>query len=172
MRNLSNTRYQYYVEGECERKLVKTLIGQGLIIPGQVDVLNPVQDRIKLAHLRKLPPKSKVILIFDTDTSNVDILRDNLQFLSAHLNQKNIITIPQVHNLEEELILCTDIRRIRDLINCRHDSDFKTAFIEEKRLFDKLQAHSFSFDGLWSSQPDPIFRNIGIQNQSSLIKRI
>lgn len=172
MRSLSNTRYQYYVEGECERKLVKVLIGQGLIIPGQADVLNPVQDHIKLTHLRKLPPRSKIILIFDTDTSNVDILRENLQFLSAHLNPKNIITIPQVHNLEEEMFQCTDIRRIRDLINCRHDSDFKTAFIEEKRLFDKLQAHSFSFDRLWSSPPDPVFGNIGIRNQSSLIKLI
>lgn len=172
MRRLSNARYQYYVEGECERKLVKTLIGQDLVIPGQTDVLNPVQEHIKMTHLRKLPPKATIVLIFDTDTGNVDILKDNLLFLSSHFHSRNIVTIPQVHNLEEELIQCTNIRRIRELINCQHDSDFKTAFIEEKRLFDKLQDHSFRFDVLWSSQPDPIFRNIGIQNQSKLIKLI
>ena len=36
----TNTRTQYFVEGECEKKLIRTLIEQKLILPGQTDVLN------------------------------------------------------------------------------------------------------------------------------------
>ena len=168
--SLTNNRIQYYVEGECEKKLVKMLIRQKLIMPGQADVLNPVQEHIRITHLRKLPARTIIVLIFDTDTDNPDILRDNLQFLSGKTNAKRIITIPQVPNLEKELIHCTDIRRIRDLVNCGHDSDFKTAFIEEKRLYEKLQAHHFDLSKLWSSTPNEVFQKIGIRNQGEQIK--
>ena len=168
-------RFQYYVEGKCEKKLVRTLIDQRLIIAGQTYVLNPVQDSIKPTHLRVLPPKTNNILIFDTDAfdtgiSEVDILKKNIACLKSCKNIRNIIIIPQVRNLEEELLRCTNIRHIRNLVNCPHDSDFKTAFIEEKRLFDKLQSHNFDFRKLWSSEPTQSLQSIGIQNQSNLIK--
>lgn len=166
----SNNRIQYYVEGECERKLVKTLIGQQLIRPGQTDVLNPIQERIKSTHLRKLPANTTVVLIFDTDTGNTDILKENIQTLKEHSNIKEIILIPQVTNLEEELIRCTDIRKIRELIGCRSDKDFKAHFIEEKRVYEKLQAHHFDMEKLWTSTPGQAFQKAGIQNQSEAIR--
>ena len=169
---LSNTRIQYYVEGECEQKLVKTLASHTLILPGQTDVLNPVQDHIKSTHLRKLPAKTTVVLIFDTDKNNLDILRTNIQFLKKHPNIKKIITVPQVTNLEKELIRCTDIHQIRQLLNCKTNSEFKTAFIEEKRLYEKLQSHHFDFEKLWSGKPNETFLKAEIQNESKLIKLI
>lgn len=75
-------------------KTREKLIRQKLIIPGQADVLNPVQEHIRITHLRKLPARTIIVLIFDTDTDNPDILRDNLQFLSGKTNAKRIITIP------------------------------------------------------------------------------
>lgn len=165
----SNIRTQYYVEGETERKLIKTLIEHNHIIPGQTDVLNPIQEQIKSSHLRKLPSKARIILVFDTDIEETAILAENLHFLSTQ-HSKMLITIPQVTNLEEEMIRCTNIRRIRDLLNCAHDSDFKTAFIEEKRLYDKLQSHLFDINRLWTSEPGLPFQRMGIKNQSSLIK--
>ncbi|MBQ3278196.1 MAG: hypothetical protein IJG94_03445 [Clostridia bacterium] len=167
---IRNGRIQYYVEGGCEKKLVKILIESRLILPGQADVLNPIQDRIKPAHLRMFPMKASIILIFDTDQTNTDILQQNIRFLKAASNVKTVITIPQVQNLEQELIKCTDIRHIRELVNCAHDSDFKTAFIEEKRLFDKLQLHHFDFKKLWSEEPNSFYGKLGIHNQSQSIK--
>ena len=167
---LSNTRIQYYVEGECEQKLVKTLVAHNFILPGQTDVLNPVQDHFKSTHLRKLPSKTTVVLIFDTDKNTMDILRTNIQFLKKHPNIKKIITIPQVTNLEEELIRCTDVHQIRQLINCKTNSEFKNAFIEEKRLYEKLQLHHFNFLKLWSEKPSETFQKAGIQNDSKLIR--
>lgn len=169
---LSNTRIQYYVEGECEEKLVKTLVAHNLILPGQTDVLNPVQDHIKPTHLRKLPAKTTVVLIFDTDKSYLDILKTNIQFLKKHPNIKQIITIPQVTNLEKELIRCTNVHQIRRLLNCKTNSEFKTAFIEEKHLYEKLQLHRFDFEKLWSEKPSEAFLKAEIRNESKLIKLI
>ena len=169
---LSNTRIQYYVEGECEQKLVKTLVAHNLILPGQTDVLNPVQDHIKPTHLRKLPAKTNVVLIFDTDKNNTDILKANIQFLNKHPNIKKIITVPQVTNLEKELARCTNVHQIRQLLNCKTNSEFKNAFIEEKRLYEKLIAHCFDFAKLWSSDPDEPFKSLGIQNQANQIKLV
>ena len=132
---LSNTRIQYYVEGECELKLVKTLVAQNLILPGQTDVLNPIQEQIKSTHLRKLPAKTTVVLIFDTDKNDMNILKANIQFLKKHPNIKKIVTIPQVTNLEKELSRCTDVHQIRQLLNCKTNSEFKK---EIESLYFKL----------------------------------
>jgi len=167
---LSNKFYQYYVEGQCEKKLIRTLIDQQLIVPGKADVLNPVQEYIRSAHLRPLKNKTNIILIFDTDKPGNEIMKTNLDFLKSRPNIQRVITVPQVRNLEEELIRCTDIRHIRDLLNCKHDSDFKTAFIEEKRLFDKLISHKFDLERLWSFPPDDSFLALHIQNQGNEIK--
>lgn len=167
---LSNTRIQYYVEGECEQKLVKTLAAHNLILSGQTEVLNPVQNQIKSTHLRKLPARTTVVLIFDTDKNDINILKANIQFLKKHPNIRQIITIPQVTNLEEELSRCTDVHQIRQLLNCKTNSEFKTAFIEEKRLYEKLQSHHFDFKKLWSEKTSDALQKAGIQNESKLIK--
>ncbi len=166
----ATNRYQYYVEGKCEKKLVRTLIDQRLIVPGKAEILNPIQETIRPTHLRPLPKKTNIILIFDTDTSDVETLRKNLEFLKSQPNIQNVITIPQVRNLEDELIKCTHIRHIRDLLNCSHDSDFKAAFIEEKRLFEKLLSHEFDIEKLWSSSPIEPYLSLNIQNQGKRIK--
>ena len=100
----------------------------------------------------------------------MDILRPNIQFLKKHPNIKKIITIPQVTNLEEELSRCTNVHQIRQLINCKTNSEFKNAFIEEKRLYEKLQLHHFNFLKLWSEKPSEAFQKAGIQNDSKLIR--
>ncbi len=152
-----------------QQTLIRTLIEQKLIVPGQTDVLNPMQALIKPTHLRMLPPKARIILVFDTDIAELRILEQNIRNLHA-LHGKEIITVPQVMNLEDEMIRCTDIRHIRNLLNCVHDSEFKTVFIEEHKLFDKLIAHHFDFKKLWSLEPGKAFQKIGILNQSTMIK--
>ncbi len=169
MSNISG-KYQYYVEGECEKKLVKTLAEQRLIISGKTDVFNPVQNLLKSTHLRTLSPHTTIILIFDTDKPDTTILKQNLIFLESQSNIRKVITIPQYFNLEQELINCTDIRHAKDLLNCKHESEFKNAFIEEKHLFEKLQTHKFTFSKLWNHEPSQPFQLIKCQNNSHFIK--
>ena len=165
----SNSRIQYYVEGNCEKKLVRTLIDHQLITPGKTDVLNPIQEVLKQTHLRTIAPKTNVILIFDTDVPKAGILKQNLAFLNSQSNISKVIMIPQCKNLEDELIRCTNIKHIRDLLNCAHNSDFKSAFIEEKRLYEKLLLHHFDPGKLWSSTPQKPFSDF-IQNGGHMIK--
>ena len=165
----SSSRFQFYVEGDCEKKFIRTLIDHQLINPGKTDVLNPIQEILKPTHLRTLAPKTNVILIFDTDVPKAGILKQNLAFLNSQSNISKVITIPQCGNLEDELIRSTDIKHIRDLLNCAHNSDFKSAFIEEKRLYEKLLLHHFDPGKLWSSTPKKPFSDF-IQNDAHLIK--
>ena len=71
---------QYYVEGEDEEKLVNVLKTQlGLIRPGKVQKLNVVEQEITNIRLRTLKQGTMVVLVFDTDTGNVDILKKNIK---------------------------------------------------------------------------------------------
>ena len=165
----TNIRFQYYVEGDCEKKLVRILMEHQMIRLGKTDVLNPTQKSIRSAHLRSLAPKTKVVLIFDTDVPKTEILKQNLDFLNSQSNISEVITIPQCRNLEDELIRCTDIRHIRELLRYTHN--FKSSFIGEKRLYEKLLLHRFDLEELWSSTPEKPFADF-IQNGSHLIKTL
>ena len=72
-------RYHYYVEGNCEKKLIDEFKKQQLpIISGKIDVFNAVQEEFTNTRLRLLPENTVVILVFDTDTGIVEILNRNL----------------------------------------------------------------------------------------------
>ena len=98
--------YQYYVEGECEKRLVdelKTYEGMH-VIPGKVDVFNITQEKITDLRLRSLRNNTTVILIFDTDLPCSEILISNVDKLKTYPTIKAVWCVPQVHNLEDELI--------------------------------------------------------------------
>ena len=130
-----NIRYRYYVEGECEKKLVDTLKANQMIISGKSEVFNPVQDYFNYMHIRTLPQNSIIILIFDTDKKETSALVRNLEFLRGHSFIKEVLCIPQILNLEDEILRSTNIKHIRDFFNCKRDSEFKQKFLEEKQLF-------------------------------------
>ena len=67
---------QYYVEGDDEKKLVDVLkTDLRLIKPGKVQKLNVVEQEITDIRLRTLKQGTMVVLVFDTDTGNVEILK-------------------------------------------------------------------------------------------------
>ena len=79
----------YYVEGEDDKKIVNTLKSELLAIKsGQVQVLNVVEHQITNARLMTLRKGTMVVLVFDTDTGNVDILNENIK----KLNQCDSVT--------------------------------------------------------------------------------
>ena len=79
---MKNSIVQYFVEGEDDKKMIDTLKTQmGLIKPGKVQVLNVVTEDITDLRLRALSPGTTVVLVFDVDTGNVDILGRNIKKL-------------------------------------------------------------------------------------------
>ena len=160
---------QYYVEGEDDKKVIDTLKTEmGLIKPGKVQVLNVVTEEINDLRLRALSPGTTVVLVFDVDAGSVDILNRNVTKLNSCSVVANVVTIPQVAKLEEEILRSCDIGRIEDLLNSKSRRDFKSDLLRVTNLAAKLKEHHFNFDQFWTAAPTPPYQSI--PNQSSQIK--
>lgn len=166
---MKTTYIQYYVEGDDEKKLLDVLkTDLRMIRPGKVQKLNVIEQELTSLHLRALKPGTMAVLVFDTDTGNLNILRKNLKTLSECKAVSEIVLIPQVANLEEELVYCCNIKRAEELLNSKSKSDFKSDLIHVSNLGKKLQEHQFDIQRLWSRQPSQPYQ--GIENQANRIK--
>ena len=160
---------QYYVEGEDDKKVIDTLKTEmGLIKPGKVQVLNVVTEKITDLRLRALSPGTTIVLVFDVDAGSVDILNKNIAKLKSCSAVANVITIPQVANLEEEILRSCDVGRIEDLLNSKSRRDFKSDLLHVTNLAAKLKVHHFNFDLFWTTAPTQPYQFI--PNQSSHVK--
>ena len=161
--------YQYCVEGADEEKLINVLKSQMcLIYLGKVEKINVVQEELTRLRLMQLRKDTIVVLVFDTDTGNVDILRKNIQILNQCCQVKKVICIPQVENLEDELLRSCDIRQIRELTGSKSNKDYKHALVIEKNLAVKLESKNFDISKFWIKNPSNLFS--GILNESQEIK--
>ena len=162
---------QYYVEGHDDKKIVDTLkTKMGLVKTGKVDVLNVVTEKITDLRLRTLSPGTMVVLVFDTDAGSRDILSKNISKLKNCKAVTEIITIPQVPNLEMELIRSCDIRQIKDLLNSRTNDDFKSDVLRVTNLDAKLREHKFNIDCFWSSIPTQPYQDIPNEAEKVILK--
>lgn len=162
--------YHYYVEGQDEEKLVNVLKSDMRNIEaGRVQVLNAVTERITALRLRTLKKGTIVILVFDTDTKSIDILKENIETLLKCNNVKCVYCIPQVSNLEEELVYSCNIREIGELLGTQSVKEFKRQLILEKNLQRKLEAAGFDFGKFWSREPKGVFSEI--HNDADKIKK-
>ncbi len=165
-----NEIYQFYVEGEDEKKLIETLKkDMNSIVSGKVEVLNVIQKEIKTPRIRSLKTGTKVVLIYDTDIAKTDILDKNIKLLKSSKHIKRIICIPQVLNLEDELVRATNIRQVMEFLGSRTLTDYKRDLIKCSNLDKKLQEKDFDIAKLWSMVPPASFTKYG--NDSDLIKK-
>lgn len=148
---------QYYVEGEDDKEIVDALkTDLRCIKPGKSQVLNVVTEKISPMHLRTLAPGTMVVLVFDTDAGNIDILKENIRTLQKCNSVSEIVTIPQVPKLEIELVRCCNINKIEELLNSRSAKDFKRDIIRITNLGAKLKEHKFNINLFWNSTaPNP-----------------
>ncbi|MGL5056558.1 MAG: hypothetical protein ACRC6A_04195 [Fusobacteriaceae bacterium] len=166
---MSNKIYYYIVEGEIEKKVIDE-IKYEYIQSGKVLVKNPIQNKIPDTILRTLKINTTVILVFDTDvTTNLNILDYNISKLSKQKNIKEVILIPQVNHMEEEIVYSTNINQIKDLLGNRSNSDFKVKVLECNNLLLKLEQKKFDINKFWSKNAVNIFEKYA--NQSSKIKK-
>lgn len=120
-----NSIYHYYVEGEDEKSVLNTLKRDlGCIESGKIDKFNVVQNKFTIARIRPLKPGTTVILVYDTDVeTNMEILRYNVTFLKKQSGIKAVLCIPQVKNLEDELVRACEIRNVEELTKSGTKSD-------------------------------------------------
>ena len=135
---------QYYVEGETEERLIHVLKADlKVILPGKVQKLNVVECELTNARLMTLRPGTMIVLVFDTDTGYIDVLNKNLAKLKKCSSVSEIVTIPQIPNLEEELVRSCCIKKAAELTGSKSGKDFKSDFIQTKNLTGKLLEHHF-----------------------------
>ena len=102
----------YIVEGETEKKLITT-IKNSYIYSGKIYVRNLVQNDVTNTLSRLIKPNSIIIIVFDTDVNDeesINKLGKNIRGLSKHKSVKKVILVPQISNLEEELVYSTNMK--------------------------------------------------------------
>lgn len=162
--------YQYFVEGEDERKIINTLKSDmGLIKPGKVQVFNCVKEKLTALRLMTLKDGTAVVLVFDSDAGNRLLLEENMKLLQNQSNISEVICVIQVKNLEDELIRACDIKQIKDLLGVESNSAYKRALLKEKNLSKKLLGHNFAITKFWCRQDEERYK--GIVNAAGEIKK-
>ncbi|MBQ7863259.1 MAG: hypothetical protein IJ353_02205 [Lachnospiraceae bacterium] len=162
--------YHYYVEGEDEKKLLEVLKREfGCIESGKVDKFNAVQNKFSVARIRALKPDTIVVLIYDTDVEDgLDILQYNVDFLNQQKGIKQVVCIPQVENLEEELLRACNIKSITELTKSDSKTNYKRDLINCNNLAARLTACGFNMAKLWNRTPTNKFKRFG--NEAKKIK--
>ena len=159
----------YYVEGDDEKKLLDVLkTDLRLIKPGKIQKLNVTTQEITAARLRTLSRDTMGVLVFDTDAGNVEILMSNIRTLESCKAVSDVVIIPQVPNLEGELVRSCDIRNIKELLNSKTNGEFKSDIMSVSNLAKKLQDHKFDIQVFWSGIPTGAYQNI--DNQAVKVK--
>lgn len=145
--------YRYYVEGESEKKLLETLKKMNLIKAGRVEIFDIVQQSITNRKLMTISPKTIIVLVFDTDTDSTTILEKNMSILKKNKNRiKDIICIPQVSCLEDEIKKSCSLTNVKDLLGSKSNKDFKRDLIHCQALDQCLIKHNFKIELLWTSK--------------------
>lgn len=160
--------YQYYVEGEDEKKFLNVLKAMGCIESGRVDKFNAVQNEFTFARIRPLKQNTIVVLVYDTDIDKIDVFRRNIAFLKKQSAIKDVILIPQVRNLEDELVRACKIKKVEELTHSCSTKDYKKDLIHCASLASRLRKCNFDVLKLWSCTPQNRFSAWG--NDAEKIK--
>lgn len=162
--------YRYFVEGECEKVLIGALKRLNYIQSGTVEVFNVVQRRVPQRKLLGIKPNTTIVMVFDTDIPNLDILKENIElFRNCTSRVRKVLLIPQVQNLEDELIRACALTNIKELLNSRSQRDFKHDFLTCSNL-EQILNRSLDLHVFWSSSPKGPFSLIS--NDAHEIKKI
>ena len=163
----------YYCEGEDDQKLIDALKSSpSKIQPGKSKKLNVVQNLIPKSILLGIKPDTNVVLIFDTDvTTNLDVVKKNIENIKKYCRGVKIINLLQVKNLEDELVRCTDVKSVLKLTKSKSLSNFKADFrkMKNEQCRNMLDRHKINVDRLWTTKAPGEFEFA--ERNSSAIKR-
>jgi len=166
-----NNKCIYYVEGPCEQQLIEALkeVPQKLI-PGKIKVFNVVQNLIPKSQMLSIQTGTTVVLVFDTDVPQTVNLQKNLELLARYCGKLKIVFLPQVLNLEEELVRCTDVKIVTELTKSGSVKNFKTDFCKMKTrdCRSMLDRHKLDYARLWMKKTPEAFSFV--ENNSFQIK--
>ena len=163
--------YHYFVEGDTERKFVEVIKESKYVYSGRIEKRNLLQKKISDNILKNIQKNTIIVIVFDTDVldiNNINILDKNIEVLESNTRVERVICIPQIKNLEDELIYSTNITKIIDLLESKSKKDFKNDFNNCNNLIKKLEEKEFKISKLWSREAKNIYKKY--ENKSKEIK--
>ena len=142
--------YHYYVEGECEEKLINTykVPPFSSFKPGKVEVFNFIQKRISNQRLLSLNKNTIVILVYDIDVETTEVLEENIKKLNDF--DFKVFHVQSIRNFEDEIVYSTDLKNINDMFNTESVDEFKNYFIHQYKLANRLKKENFEIKKIWS----------------------
>lgn len=155
-----NNKCIYYVEGPCEQQLIAALKeSPSKLIPGKVRVYNVVQNLIPKSQMLSIQSGTTVVLAFDTDVEQTANLKKNLELLNRYCGKLHIVFLPQVLNLEDELVRSTDVKSVIELTKSKGIRNFKTDFckLKTKECRTMLERHGLKMEQIWSTKVPEVF---------------
>ena len=147
--------FRYFVEGECEKKLLKSFmyLEDDSFVEGKVEILNFVNSKITKPFARSIKKDTIVVIVIDTDvndTSNLDFNIEMLKSVSL-VKETNIVVVQSVKNFEDEIVFsCNKISEINQLFSTKGKPEFKKKFINHNDIVSKLKKVGFSIEKIWS----------------------
>ena len=150
MRKTYSNPVHYYVEGECEEKLINALkTGKDSFrIPCKVEVFNVIRDRLSIRRLASLTKRTIIVFVYDTDIPNTDILNENINLLEKS-GFTTIHHIQSIRCFEDEIVRSTSLENINDCFSTENVEEFKAQFIAHKDIVNKLKKIDFDDQKLW-----------------------
>lgn len=91
-------------------------------------------------------------------------------FLKRQKGIKEVICIPQVRNLEDELVRACNIKNIVDLTKSLTKADYKRDLINCSNLSDRLKKCKFDITKIWAEIPKNNFKKYGNDSEKIKIK--
>ena len=163
-------RVIYFVEGECEAKLINALKEAPAVIrPGKIKIINVIQNVLSSSQLVQIQAGTTVVLAFDTDVPKTDCLQENIRQLRKKCTKVELVFLAQVRNFEEELVRCTDVERASELTHSRSNKDFKRDFCATTNTRYLLDRHNLVLSKLWTTHPPEEFSFV--TSNSDIIKQ-
>lgn len=107
------------------------------------------------------------VFVFDTDVPITEKLKQNIARVEKYCKQSKLIFLPQVRNLEDELVRCTDVAKVTDLTRSKSISNFKTDFCKMSNRRVALTKHQLNVLRLWTTNPPEPFTFIP-QNSNAI----
>lgn len=148
---MNNRPIHYYVEGECEAKLINALktVKDNFIRPGKVEVFNVIRDRISKFRIATLKRNTIIVLVYDVDVRRVNILDENIRLLKS-AGFSYIHHIQSLDCFEDEILYSSSLNDINDCFKTERVDGFKARSIEHKDILTKLKSIGFNPKKMWS----------------------
>jgi hypothetical protein len=171
--NMANARCFYIVEGECEEKLINALkMPPNLVIPGKIKKWNIITTELRNSILIGIPQGSYVVLVFDTDVPETEVLKKNIAILKKYCARVQVVCLAQVRNFEDEIVRCTDVKSAPELTKSTGTQNFKKAFckLKDQDCRRLLERHSIDVGKFWTTKVPEDFSFLKCESEKIKLK--